>query len=93
MGLPIITGIISTLGKILPGGATKAGGWTGGIAAIAASITMVIEPVNELTAAIHTLTLAVTVLFGAIAAALLPFGVGRKAGSQREYLYAKDKRS
>lgn len=92
MVLPI-TGIISTLGKILPGGATKASVKLGGTAAVVATIAAAIEPVNEFAAAIQGVALALSALAGAIAAVLGSFGVGRKAGSGREYLYAKDKRS
>ena len=88
MILPI-AGIIRTLGKVLPGGATKAGVKAGGIAAVAAGIAATVEPVNDLTAAIHGFAVALTVLAGAIAALLAPFGIGRKAGADINYQASK----
>ena len=92
MVLPI-AGIINTLSKILPGGATKASVKLGGTAAVVATISAAIEPVNELAAAIQALTLALSALAGALAAVLGVFGVGRKAGAGTNYLHAKTKRS
>lgn len=92
MGLPI-GAIIRTLGKLFPNGATKASAKIGGMAAVVATISAAIPPVNELAAAIQGVALALSALAGAIAGVLGVFGVGRKAGSSTEYLHVKTKRS
>ena len=88
MGLPIGS-IIRTLGKLLPNGATKASAKLGVGAAVVATLSAAVPPVNELAAAIQGLALALSVLAGAIAGVLGVFGVGRKAGSSTEYQDAK----
>jgi len=84
MGLPIAA-IISTLGKILPGGATKTSVKMGVAAGVVAGITALVEPVNDLSAAIQSLTLAISGLIAVVAGVLGSFGVGRKAGATDGY--------
>ena len=88
MVLPI-AGIIRTLGKVLPGGATKASGKLGAGAVVVAGIAATIEPVNDLAAAIRGLALALSALAGAVSVLLGAFGVGRKAGADINYQASK----
>jgi len=81
MHIAIPGALIKTLGNLLPGGATKASAKLGGTAVGLATISALIDPVNELGAALQALALGISAVAGAIAGLLAVFGVGRKAGA------------